>query len=114
MGKSRLDDHTLAVYEKAGFKGPEADRAAASVFTYVLGNALGAAATASLTRKAERGGGDAEESFAKTMKEAAETASQFPRLAARIGSTDYAEGAEESFAFGLRAVLDGLEARLRG
>ncbi|MFG2330024.1 TetR/AcrR family transcriptional regulator C-terminal domain-containing protein [Streptomyces sp. NPDC048604] len=112
VGKSRLDDHTLAVYEKAGFTGPEADRAAASVFTYVLGNALGAAATASLTRRIEKGGGDAEEAFAATMKAAAETASRFPRLAARIGSTEYAEGPEESFEFGLNAVLDGLEARL--
>ncbi|MEU8525507.1 MULTISPECIES: TetR/AcrR family transcriptional regulator C-terminal domain-containing protein [Streptomyces] len=111
--KSRLDDHTLAVYEKAGFTGPDADRAAASVFTYVLGNALGAAATASLTRRIERGGGDAEASFAATMKEAAETASRFPRLRARIGSTEYAGSPDESFEFGLDAVLDGLEARLK-
>lgn len=113
IGKSRLDDHTLAVYEKAGFTGPEADRAAASVFTYVLGNALGRAATTSLTRRIERGGGDAEESFAATMKDAAETAAQFPRLRARIGSTEYAEGPGESFEFGLDAILDGLEARLK-
>jgi hypothetical protein len=50
-GKARHDDHTLAIYEAAGFTGEQADQAAASVFTFVLGNALGPAAAASLTRK---------------------------------------------------------------
>ncbi|MEW2578841.1 TetR/AcrR family transcriptional regulator [Streptomyces syringium] len=113
-GKSRHDDHNLAVYEKAGFVGPEADRAAAAVFTYVLGNASGAAAAASLTRRIEREGGDAEEVFDATMKEAAEVASRFPRLRTRIDSTGYAEAPEDTFDFGLQALLDGLEARLPG
>ncbi|ARZ68832.1 TetR/AcrR family transcriptional regulator C-terminal domain-containing protein [Streptomyces sp. HU2014] len=125
-GKARHDDHNLAVYEKAGFTGPQADRAAGAVFTYVLGNASGAAAMVSLTRRIEREGGDAEEAFGATMKEAAEVASRFPRLRARIGaaaSTDpaasldpgaYAEAPADTFAFGLQALLDGLEARLRG
>lgn len=38
-GKSRHDEHLLAVYESAGFAPDDADRAAAAVFTYVLGNA---------------------------------------------------------------------------
>lgn len=113
-GKARHDDHNLAVYEKAGFVGPEADRAAAAVFTYVLGNASGAAAAASLTRRIEREGGDAEEVFGATMKEAAEVASRFPRLRTRIDSTDYAEAPQDTFGFGLQSLLDGLEARLPG
>jgi len=60
-GKARHDDHSLAVYEAAGFTGERADQAAATVFTYVLGNALGPAAAASLTRKLRRDGGNAEE-----------------------------------------------------
>ena len=60
-GKARHDDHSLAVYEAAGFTGARADQAAATVFTFVLGNALGPAAAASLTRKLSRDGGNAEE-----------------------------------------------------
>lgn len=115
-GKARHDDHTLAVYEKAGFTGPQADRAAAAVFTYVLGNATPRAATASLTRRIEREGGDAEEAFDAVMKEAVETASGFPRLRARIDSladTNYAEAPDGTFDFGLQSLFDGLEARLR-
>ena len=55
-GKARHDDHTLAIYEAAGFTGAQADQAAATVFTFVLGNALGPAAAASLTRKLSRDG----------------------------------------------------------
>jgi AcrR family transcriptional regulator len=41
-GKTRHDDYSLAVYEKAGFVGAaQADRAAATVFMFVLGNAWG-------------------------------------------------------------------------
>ena len=43
-GKARHDDHTLAIYEAAGFSSAQADQAAAAVFTFVLGNALGTAA----------------------------------------------------------------------
>src|ERR1035438_4089360 len=35
-GKARHDDHTLAIYEAAGFTGEQADQAAASGFTLVL------------------------------------------------------------------------------
>ena len=113
-GKARHDDHTLAIYEAAGFSGAQSDRAAAAVFTFVLGNALGAAATASLTRKLSHQGGNAEELMRDHMARATEIAAQFPRLRARLGSAaaDYAEAPEGSFEFGLRAILDGLEAEL--
>src|SRR5262245_46408538 len=58
-GKARHDDHSLAIFEAAGFTGVQADQAAAAVFTFVLGNALGPAAAASLTRKLSRRGGNA-------------------------------------------------------
>ncbi|MFE7585958.1 TetR/AcrR family transcriptional regulator [Streptomyces gardneri] len=118
-GKARHDDHNLAVYEAAGFAGPAADRAAAAVFTYVLGNASSAAATTSLTRRIEREGGDAEEVFTATMKEAVEVAGRFPRLRSRIEaatteSTGYADAPDDTFAYGLHSLLDGLTARLPG
>ncbi|QES49264.1 TetR family transcriptional regulator [Streptomyces venezuelae] len=115
-GKARHDDHSLAVYEAAGFTGEEADQAAATVFTFVLGNALGASATASLTRKLGRDGGNAEDVLRDTMKRAGEVAMRFPRLRSRIGAPDdseagdYAGAPARSFEFGLQALLTGLEA----
>ncbi|MFF0215978.1 TetR/AcrR family transcriptional regulator [Streptomyces vinaceus] len=116
VGKARHDDHSLAVYERAGFTGPQADRACAAVFTYVLGNAAPAAATTSLTRRIESEGRDPQEAFAAVTREAMEAARGFPRLQARIDSadhtTDYAEAPKDTFAFGLTSLLDGLSARL--
>jgi AcrR family transcriptional regulator len=112
-GKARHDDHTLAIYEAAGFTGEQADQAAASVFTFVLGNALGPAAKASLTRKLG-GGGDAEQAMRDTMAEASQIAAQFPRLRARLHTrkAHYGAAPDNTFQFGLQAVLDGLETRL--
>lgn len=114
-GKARNDDHTLAIYEAAGFSGTQADQAAAAVFTFVLGNALGTAAAASLTRKLSRDGGNAEELIRDHVAKATEIARQFPRLRARLetaAAADYGAAPEGSFEFGLRAILDGLEAEL--
>lgn len=113
-GKARHDDHILAIYEVAGFTGARADQAAATVFTFVLGNALGPAAAASLTRKLGRDGSDAEQTIRDTMTEARRIAAQFPRLRTRLDthSADYGAAPDNTFQFGLQAVLDGLEARL--
>ncbi|WP_433246972.1 TetR/AcrR family transcriptional regulator [Streptosporangium sp. CA-135522] len=114
-GKARYDDRSLAVYETAGFVDAEADRAAAAVFTFVLGNALGVSATASLNRRLGRDGGDAEEVLRDTMKQAGEVAMQFPRLRSRVGvadAADYAAAPDKSFEFGLQAIFNGLEDQL--
>ncbi|MFJ9483863.1 TetR/AcrR family transcriptional regulator C-terminal domain-containing protein [Streptomyces mirabilis] len=113
-GKARHDDHLLAIYEAAGFTGTAVDQAAATVFTFVLGNTLGPAAAASLTRKLGRDGSDAEQIIRDTMTEARQIAAQFPRLRARLDthSADYGAAPDNTFQFGLQAVLDGLEARL--
>jgi AcrR family transcriptional regulator len=112
-GKARHDDHLLAIYEAAGFTGAEADQAAASVFTFVLGNALGPAARASLTRKLG-GGGDAEKALRDTLAQASQIAAQFPRLRARLRTrkAHYGAAPDNTFQFGLDAVLDGLKTRL--
>src|SRR5262245_9087157 len=81
-GKARHDDHSLALYEAAGFPGARADQAAATVFTYVLGHALGPAAVASLARKLGRRGGNAEARLRDGVAKAREIATQFPRLRA--------------------------------
>jgi AcrR family transcriptional regulator len=113
-GKARHDDHSLAVYEAAGLDGAMADQAMTSVFTFVLGNALGPAAAASLMRKLNRDGGNATERIREGMAKAREVASQFPRLRARLGtaSAEYAAAPENTFEFGLHVILDGLESQL--
>lgn len=113
-GKARHDDHSLAVYEAAGFAGVWADRAASTVFTFVLGNALGLAATCSLARKLGRDGGDAEKSMRDLMAQARDVAERFPRLRTRLetAAAEYGATPEDSFAFGLNAILDGLQAHL--
>jgi AcrR family transcriptional regulator len=113
-GKARHDDHSLAIYEAAGFTSTQADQAVTTVFTFVLGNALGLAAAASLSRKLSRDGGSTDELIRDHMARAREIARQFPRLRARLdtdAAADYS-APEGSFEFGLQAILDGLEAQL--
>ncbi|MFI0405973.1 TetR/AcrR family transcriptional regulator [Actinomadura sp. 3N508] len=115
-GKARHDDHHLAVYEAAGFTEAQADQAAAAVFTYVLGNAAGAAAAASHGRRLAREGGKADEQLHEAMAKAQEIAMGYPRLRARLdtpAAADYAAGPGDAFEFGLQALLDGLERRVR-
>lgn len=114
-GQARFDDLSLAVYEKAGFAADDADRAAATVFIFVLGSALGPAAEVSLKRRLGKNGADAEQLMADAMTRAAEDAEPYPRLRARLGTASaeqYAAAPDDSFAFGLGAILDGFEARL--
>jgi AcrR family transcriptional regulator len=113
-GKARYDDHSLAIYEAAGFTGAGVIQAVTIVFTFVLGNALGPAAAASLARRLSRNGGNAEVLMRDSMARAREIAARFPRLRARLDTpaADYAAAPENSFEFGLQAILDGLEDRL--
>lgn len=114
-GKSGNDNHSLAIYEKAGFTAADADRAAATVFVHVLGSALGPASEVSLTRRLRKDGGDAEQRLADTLARSAEIAKGFPLLRERLdtpAAAEYAAAPDDSFEFGLRAILDGFEARL--
>jgi AcrR family transcriptional regulator len=114
-GKARHDDHTLAVYEAAGFDGAHADQAAAAVFTFVLGNALGPAAAASLKRRLSQEDDPARQMHA-AMAEAEQVAARFPRLRARLDTpaAEYGTAPEDTFTSGLQALLDGLQVRLTG
>jgi AcrR family transcriptional regulator len=115
-GKARHDDYSLAVYEKAGFVGEEADRATAVVFTFVLGNALGESAAVSLRRRLRLEGANADDLIRKTMAQQAEIAQAFPRLrsrAAGVTDADYSAAPERSFEFGLEVIFDGLERQLQ-
>jgi AcrR family transcriptional regulator len=113
-GKARYDDHSIAIYEAAGFTGAQADQAATAVVTFVLGNALGPAAAATLTRKLSHAGGNADERLREQIANAREVATRFPRLRVRLdtAAAEYAASPEHSFEFGLQAILDGLQAQL--
>lgn len=103
--KSRHDDRILAIFENAGFADEEADRAAASVFMFVLGNAVGHAADVSLNRRLTYKGESAEAKLAEVMSEAIDIAKQYPRLLRRIensnAATGYNTAPDSSFEFGL-------------
>ncbi|MFY7068741.1 TetR/AcrR family transcriptional regulator [Nocardiopsis changdeensis] len=111
--KSRYDDRCLAVYEAAGLTAPEADLAAAAVFTYVLGNTLGAAATASLSRRIRVRGGDPEQEIPRAVEQATAVAREFPRLRERVDSPAAAYNAapDSAFSHGLALLLDGIGAK---
>ncbi|MER5602728.1 TetR/AcrR family transcriptional regulator [Streptomyces sp. NPDC002265] len=114
-GQAGNNDLSLAIYEKAGFASDDADRAAATVFTFVLGSALGPAAQVSLNRRLSMNGADAEQLMADAMASAGETARQFPRLRERLDTAaamEYSAAPDSTFEFGLQSVLDGFEARL--
>ena len=95
------------------FAREEVDQAITAIFTYVIGNALGPAASASFSRKLAREGSDAAERMREMMAEAREIAGQYPRLRSGLDSpaAEYGAAPEGSFGFGLQAILDGLEAR---
>jgi hypothetical protein len=115
-GKARHDDFSLAVYEKAGFVGEEADRATAVVFMFVLGNAIGEAAAVSLRRRLRSEGSNADDMIRETMAQQIKIAQEFPRLRARIEGvtdSDYSTAPDRSFELGLDVIFDGLEKQLR-
>lgn len=113
--KARHDDHARGLYEAAGFPGAHADRAAAAVFTFVLGNALGPASAAALARRQHRGGGDGdpEQALRAAAAKARGAAAHHLRLRARLDApaADGIAAPEQTFELGLRALLDGLEAQ---
>ena len=114
-GKFRYDDRSLAIYERAGFSPDDADRAAGTVLIFVIGSALGAAAQVSLNRRLSRGGRDPEHTIQEFMLKAQEQASHFRHLRARLkatAATHYTAVPDNTFEFGLQAILDGFEAQL--
>ncbi|MGY4765313.1 TetR/AcrR family transcriptional regulator [Kribbella sp. CWNU-51] len=114
-GKFRYDDHSLALYEQAGFAPADADRAAATVLIFVIGSALGTAAEVSLNRRLSRGGHDPEQTIQEFMARSREVAAQFPYVRARLNTTaatQYAAEPDNTFDFGLQTILDGFQTRL--
>ncbi|RJL32160.1 TetR/AcrR family transcriptional regulator [Bailinhaonella thermotolerans] len=111
-GKARYDDHSLAIYESAGFTGHHADHAAAAVLMYVIGAAQGEAAQAAWRAHLRRAGADEEREARETVEYITEIARGFPRLRARTEESMAGEPGEPTFDYGLQALLDGLTSRL--
>ncbi|MEV6280046.1 TetR/AcrR family transcriptional regulator C-terminal domain-containing protein [Nocardia sp. NPDC051832] len=113
-GKARFDECGLGIFERAGFAGRDADRAAATVLMYVIGAAQGSAAERAWEARLRRDGGDIAARQSDVLAFVTEAARQFPRLRARLESPDAVEilPGSSGFEFGLRTVLDGLQARL--
>jgi hypothetical protein len=112
--KASHDDHAIRIFEAAGFTGRDVDAALLTVSMYVTGSALRNAAQAALMRRL---GPDPESQAAqmrKIMAEITETTRPYPRLSARaeeyMGTDD--REPERGFAWGLKAIFDGLEAQL--
>ncbi|MGR6917951.1 TetR/AcrR family transcriptional regulator C-terminal domain-containing protein [[Actinomadura] parvosata] len=114
-GKARHDDHLLAVYQAAGFTGRDAEQAMKTVFTFVLGNALGVASEAAWRARLRRTGGDEQEQVRDMMERATEIAMRFPRLRAHNAAQQDdspAPAPDQELDFGLRTILNGLQAEL--
>ena len=108
-GKARHDDHSLAVFEAAGFSGRDAEQAATVVLTFVLGRAVGATAEVAWRARLRRAGGDEQVQMQEVVERVSAIAMQFPRLRAR--GRAWAEGdrtlPSQDLEFGLQARLAG-------
>lgn len=111
-GKARHDDHLLAVYQTAGFTGRDAEQAMKTVFTFVLGTALGVASEAAWKARLRRTGGDETEEVRSMVARATEIAMRFPRLRAHSANDEPAPTPDQDLEFGLRTILNGLRAEL--
>lgn len=113
-GKARHDDHSLAVYELAGFDEADADNAAISVFIFVLGHALVRIAGAPPASRQSGKHADAGDSPGERIAEVQQIAACYPRLRARLASVAMGDLStpDDNFEFGLSAILDGLALRL--
>ncbi|WP_419996890.1 TetR/AcrR family transcriptional regulator [Streptomyces boninensis] len=110
---TRMASGLLAQFEAAGFPADEMDQAMGTLMAYVIGTATPEAAYLSLIARS----GKTEQEWVAGLRPAFDEASQeHPRLrAGRSARADLPPQRirDESFAYGLERVLDGLAARLR-
>ncbi|TCO45793.1 TetR family transcriptional regulator [Kribbella antiqua] len=108
-----LGGRGIALFRAAGFTGRDIDHAMSSVMSYVLGSVSAEAAVRTEARKR----GDSVDDWAGEVLEQTRTViADHPEMresVERYTGRDMASIYNESFAFGLDTVLEGLEARLR-
>lgn len=101
----RFQNHLLEVCHQAGFEGFDLDWAGATVFSYVIGDAWGQTPPP----------GSEPVDTAELVEQVKGDLADYPLLLERytaLASADPAEVDDASFEFGLRTLLDGLQARL--
>jgi AcrR family transcriptional regulator len=108
-----LGERGLVLFGAAGFTSREVDLAMGSVMSYVLGTVSAEVATREMVRKSGR----SEESWVSELLEQAQSvATDYPQMqesVRRRTSTDLDSELTENFVFGLDALLDGLQARVK-
>ncbi|MGY4769214.1 TetR/AcrR family transcriptional regulator C-terminal domain-containing protein [Kribbella sp. CWNU-51] len=108
-----LGSRGLVLFGAAGFSGPDVDFAMGSVMSYVLGTASSEVATREMARK---NGQTLDQMTGDLLQRAEALTTDLPGMqesVRRRADRDVNALFTESFAFGLDALLDGLEARLR-
>ncbi|NIK57554.1 TetR/AcrR family transcriptional regulator [Kribbella shirazensis] len=108
-----LGERGLALFGAAGFSDHDIDLAMGSVMSYVLGTVSAEVATREMVRKSGR----SEESWVRErLEEAQAVAVDYPEMqesVRRRTSAGLDTSLTENFVFGLDALLDGLEARVK-
>ena len=111
--KARLDAGHLDIYITGGYARAQAHQAAATVVAFVLGNALSAAASASVTRKLARDNGGSEQVTRNGVAGGSGIREQLSRHPQPVSfGADEGATSDNSFEFGLQVILGGLAARL--
>jgi AcrR family transcriptional regulator len=108
-----LGSRGLVLFGAAGFPDREVDYAMGSVMSYVLGTASAEVATREMVRKS---GQSPEEWAGEMLTQAEAAAADYPEMRASVrrrAQQDVNAALTEHFVFGLDALLDGLEARLK-
>ncbi|MET9270426.1 TetR/AcrR family transcriptional regulator [Kribbella sp. NPDC003557] len=108
-----LGERGLVLFGAAGFSDHEIDLAMGSVMSYVLGTVSAEVATREMVRKSGR----SEETWVSEMLEQAQAvANDYPSMqesVRRRTSATLDTSLTENFVFGLDALLDGLESRVK-
>jgi len=108
-----LGSRGLVLFGAAGFSEHDVDLAMSSVMSYVLGTVSAEVATREMVRKS---GQPVDEWVGDIRKQAEAVAADYPDMRASVQRRtikDLDTSLTENFVFGLDALLDGLEARVR-
>lgn len=109
----KLGERGLVLFGAAGFSDQEVDLAMGSVMSYVLGTVSAEVATREMVRKS----GSTEDRWVSELLEQAEARStDYPAMQQSVRRrivTDLDTGLTNNFVFGLDALLDGLQTRVK-
>ncbi|WP_427890328.1 TetR/AcrR family transcriptional regulator C-terminal domain-containing protein [Kribbella sp. GL6] len=109
----RLGARGVVLFGAAGFSDREVDLALGSVMSYALGTASAEVATREMHR---RSGQSEQEWVAELLEQAQSAADDYPEMqesVRRRTATDLDSSLTENFVYGLDALLDGLQTRVR-